>query len=280
MAYHSLTFINGGAKRNTWDDWHLIPTSRPVIEMPGIVTNYVDIPGASGSLDLTEALSGYPVYKDREGSIEFMIMHTLLDSSAGENLGYRALTTGAWALLVNNIASFLHGKKLRMLYEDEPGECYEGRFAVSDVKSGDSCMTFSIEYHLAPFKYEVDPETGADKYSSSLWLWDPLHFTSGTNKYTGEVDDSKGTHIKTYTDYSYSSGTSITFYNPSSAPVSARVYVSVESTVVTQNGSVDLSVGSNTNGLLMLYPGNNTWVFSTNDGSTAGLSVDFQRRSL
>lgn len=64
--YHSVFF--GG--KNTWDDWHIVPSSRPVIKPPTKKTNYLDIPGADGNLDLSEALTGYPVYNNREGSIE------------------------------------------------------------------------------------------------------------------------------------------------------------------------------------------------------------------
>ena len=34
---------------HTYRDWHLIPTSRPVIEPPEVKTHIVDIPGANGA---------------------------------------------------------------------------------------------------------------------------------------------------------------------------------------------------------------------------------------
>ena len=58
--YHSITFGDGslypsGSPKegqfmgiNTWDDWHLIPSSRPVIASPGVSTNFVEIPGKHG----------------------------------------------------------------------------------------------------------------------------------------------------------------------------------------------------------------------------------------
>ena len=71
--YHSITFINSQNKeKNTWDDWYLIPSSRPVFNPPSVKTQYIDIPGANGQIDLTESLTGYPVYKNREGSWNFM----------------------------------------------------------------------------------------------------------------------------------------------------------------------------------------------------------------
>ena len=67
--YHSITF----GDRNTWDDWHLIPSTRPLFNPPDAKTHYVDIPGANGQLDLIESLTGYPLYENRTGSIEFYV---------------------------------------------------------------------------------------------------------------------------------------------------------------------------------------------------------------
>ena len=45
--YHSITI----GSKNTWDDWYLIPSSRPVVNPPKPKTKYIDIPGADGHLD-------------------------------------------------------------------------------------------------------------------------------------------------------------------------------------------------------------------------------------
>ena len=41
---------------NTWDDWHILAESRPVFAPPEPKTNYIDVPGGNGSLDLSELL--------------------------------------------------------------------------------------------------------------------------------------------------------------------------------------------------------------------------------
>lgn len=66
---HSVVFGN----KDSWKDWHLIPSSRPVFATPEVKTNFIDIPGADGGIDLSEALSGYPVYKNRNGSFKFLV---------------------------------------------------------------------------------------------------------------------------------------------------------------------------------------------------------------
>lgn len=98
--YHSITF----GTKNTWDDWHLIPTSRPVFNPPSVKTNLIEIPGGDGALDLTTALAGRPLYKNRTGSIEFFVENDFRD----------------WAVLYSEIMVYLHGQKMRAVLEDDP----------------------------------------------------------------------------------------------------------------------------------------------------------------
>ena len=52
--------------KHTERDWGLRMISM-VIPMPEPKTNYIDIPGADGSLDLTQSLTGNVPYNMREG---------------------------------------------------------------------------------------------------------------------------------------------------------------------------------------------------------------------
>lgn len=150
--YHSVTF----GDKNTWDDWHLVPQSRPVLLPPDVKTNYVDIPGADGHLDLTEALTGEPLYKNRTGSISFYVMN-----------GYQP-----WDELYSTIMNYLHGQKMRVYLEDDPGFYYEGRFSVNTWRSEKHNSEIVIDYDISPYKI--------DMYSSKdAWLWDPFNFRTG-----------------------------------------------------------------------------------------------------
>ena len=42
--YHSITF----GSKNTWEDWHLVPTSRPLFLPPKQKKSITDIPGGDG----------------------------------------------------------------------------------------------------------------------------------------------------------------------------------------------------------------------------------------
>lgn len=162
--YHSVIFryINqsGGTIKelNTWDDWHLVPTSRPLFSQPTQKTQYIDIPGADGSIDLTESLTPYPVYNNRTGSLEFIVMN-----------GYES-----WDVKLSMINNFLHGKKMRAILEDDPSYYYEGRFTVNNWKSNNNgtWSNITIDYNVAPYKTSL-LSTVDD------WLWDPFSFETG-----------------------------------------------------------------------------------------------------
>lgn len=149
--YHSIII----GDRNTWDDWHMVPTSRPVINPPEVVTSYVEVPGADGALDYTEALAGRPVYKNRTGSWEFMVLN-----------GYQE-----WYMLFNQLLEYLHGHTFSIILEDEPMYKYEGRLTLNEWKSEEKNSVVTIDYVLNPYKKIVE---GA----MLDWLWDDLTFNN------------------------------------------------------------------------------------------------------
>lgn len=147
--YHSVVF----GEKNTWDDWHLVPSSRPVINPPEVKTKYVDVPGGNGILDYTEALTGYPLFENRTGSLEFYVMN-----------GYQE-----WYELYGEICDYLHGEYMQMYLEDDPDWYFEGRFTVNEWKSSKDWSMITIDYDLYPYKKRI--VTSLDD-----WLWDPFNF--------------------------------------------------------------------------------------------------------
>ena len=138
--YHSIIF----GEKNTWDDWHLIPSSRPVFATPSVRTNYVEVPGADGALDLTEALVNRPLYNNREGNFEFIVYN---------DIGTYA-DDKTWSEIYSEIAAYIHGKKMNSILEDDPGYYYHGRFFLDEWKSDPNYSTISISYVVDPYKYE------------------------------------------------------------------------------------------------------------------------------
>lgn len=162
--YDDITMYDGShsIKLNdeidTWKDWHLLPTSRPLFNPPKPKFKYVDVPGSSGALDVTNALTPYPTFEDREGSWEFIVVN-----------GY-----GDWTQRYHDILTYLQGIRMKAILKDEPDYFYIGRFSVNDWKSNNdgTWSTITIDYRVEPYKWSllssVDP-----------WLWDPFNFRTG-----------------------------------------------------------------------------------------------------
>jgi hypothetical protein len=156
--YHSIIF----GDKNTWADWYLIPSSRPVFNPPEPKTKFVDIPGADWHLDLSTSLTGDIAYSSRTGSIEFIVDNGYLSD-------YNA---SAWHVLYSDILNYLHGKLMKTTLEDDPSFYYEGRFSVNEWKSEPHNSKIVIDYTISPYKYEA---------FSSLedWEWDSFDFETG-----------------------------------------------------------------------------------------------------
>ena len=150
--YHSVTF----GDKNTWDDWRLVPSSRPVFNPPAQKVKTLDIPGGDGVLDLSTALTGYPVYQNRTGQMEFIVMNDFKP----------------WHTAYSDIMDYLHGQTMRATLEDDPEYFYEGRFTVNAWKSQKDWSRIVIDYSVGPYKWSV-------LSSIDDWLWDPFNFQNG-----------------------------------------------------------------------------------------------------
>ena len=153
--YHSITL----GDKNTWVDWHLIPSSRPLFNPPPVKTAYVEIPGGDGILDLTTAMTGKPMYSNRTGSWEFYVENGFKD----------------WTVLYSEIMMYLHGKEMRAVLDDDTAYYYEGRFTVNQWRSDPAQSLIVIDYNVKPYKqYAASDEN---------WLWDPFNFETGVIRY-------------------------------------------------------------------------------------------------
>lgn len=151
--YHSLTFYTppssltnlsatnyttaglGTNPKNTWYDWHLVPTSRPVINPPAVRTNFVEVPGMNGYLDFSNVLSNN-ILGAREGSISFLVMNDY----------------GEWYTRYQTMLNYIHGKLLNVVLNDDTTKFYHGRWQVSEwVSNNDgTCSSITFAYHLQP----------------------------------------------------------------------------------------------------------------------------------
>lgn len=143
--YHSVNFVKGDEVRNTWDDWFLIPKSRPLINPPKPKFNFVDIPGCHSSIDLTEVVSNSVPLSDRTGSLEFIVANS---TCVGFDINEKS-----WFVRYEELLSFLNGQSVKLYLDDEPNVIYEGRFEVSNWNSdpNDGYSSVTLEYTIKPF---------------------------------------------------------------------------------------------------------------------------------
>ena len=174
--YHSL-IISG---KNTFSEWGMVPTSRPVVNPP----TYVDLPASHGVLDYTTLLLGEPPLGQRKGSWEF------------------ALKPGdSWIYVYESVMNYLHGKRHTVILEDDPLYQYVGRLSVNSWKSDPAYSLITIDYNLDPFKYNVTSSEETD------WLWNELfvdvirygRFTVSGTKYRNFINDGALSTVPTFT---------------------------------------------------------------------------------
>lgn len=219
--YHSITI----GDKNTWDDWHLIPATRPLFNPPTVKENMVNIPGGDGVLDLTASLAGRPTYNNRTGSWTFYVQNGFQD----------------WSVLYSEIMVYLHGQTFKAILEDDPAYFYEGRFSVNQWKSNKDYSQIVINYNVGPYKKEIN-NTGSD------WLWDPFNFETGI--------------IRNYKNLSVLTSLTVVVEGDmmDSVPV---IIASASGMQVTYEGKTySLRKGANTIPQIVLHSGENTLIFA------------------
>lgn len=147
MSYHSINFKKGSdTVKNTWDTWHLVPSSRPVVAEAPIVEKYVDITGMHGQLDLSDWPAGLQ-YQDRVGSWDFIV--------TTKSLGQQYPVTNDWEDLRTELSTYFDGSAMRVWLDDDGGYEFNGRCRLTSWKTEANYSTVTISYHFSPFKIQT-----------------------------------------------------------------------------------------------------------------------------
>lgn len=126
-------------KYNTAYDWGLLLTAKDLTP-PDPKTNYVQLDGMSGSLDLTEALTGEVAYNDRTMTATFVST----DGTFAERVA-----------LLRDITAALHGRKVAIVDPDDPDHYLLGRVKVKAVQAP-SYMELTVEATCEPWRYAIN----------------------------------------------------------------------------------------------------------------------------
>lgn len=135
--------------KHSFDDFGIYLTSK-TINPPEPQTNTISVPLRDGSIDLTESLTNDVKYNDRKINMTFSVIHPMEQ----------------WSDKVSEIENYLHGKRMKVVFDDDQNFYYMGRLKVNEWSSQKSIGKLVIECIADPYKYDVQGD----------WLWDPFDF--------------------------------------------------------------------------------------------------------
>jgi phage-related protein len=115
---------------HTGNDLDLVMTGKN-LQAPKLQSQKVEIPGRNGALDLTEALTGGPVYDNRT------LTFTFFGNGSRDTVLY----------LIDTMLAY-HGRYITIVVDDVEDWYYEGRVEVA----------YSDKYHYVEFELTVDAQ--------------------------------------------------------------------------------------------------------------------------
>lgn len=158
-----IEIISTGAKYHTLNDWGLAVGNNNYIGHPEQETCYVNVPGADAFLDMSEALTGRPVYKSRAINVEL------------GGIRERA----AWDNAVSDIRNKIHGRECKIIFDNDIDHYWKGRIYVEEFDRTRELGTMKLSIPSAePYKYDLQS-------SAEEWLWDTFSFEHGVIRTIG-----------------------------------------------------------------------------------------------
>ena len=123
---------------HSFRDFKLLLASKE-IGAPAVKKYELDIEGADGTLDLTDFF-GEPKYEDVQHKFEFSTI----------------VPHGEFPSLFSTVKNAIHGKKMRVILDDDPLFYYVGRLSVSGFTSEKNVGKVSVEADCEPYKYKLE----------------------------------------------------------------------------------------------------------------------------
>lgn len=131
-----FTDIASGASKHTADDWDLIMSEKVIGEAPPRIFK-VDMTDRDGELDLSEENRGRVSYGNRALSFTFTC----------------TAHSSTWADLRDEIAGFVHGKRLMIVDPDTPNHYHVGRCTLHEPSYiGEAIMFLTVTVDADPYR--------------------------------------------------------------------------------------------------------------------------------
>ena len=130
--------------KHSFRDWGLLLKTRPEISPPAPKLKLIQVPGSNKVIDLTESLTGQVHYEPRTISFEFVVM----------------ADREQWPSLYSEILTYLHGKRIRIIMDDDPNFYYTGRVSVEGFEAEKKTAILTMAAEVEPYKKERFGEGG------------------------------------------------------------------------------------------------------------------------
>lgn len=124
--------------KNSYDDFGLTlrPKPRP---KPSPKYEFVSIPARNSDLDLTE-WAGDVFYENLTYPLEFNVVDAI----------------NTWDSKLREITNYLHGRKMKVTFNEDPNYYYLGRIKVNELSSDRNVGILVLECNFEPYKYKKD----------------------------------------------------------------------------------------------------------------------------
>lgn len=148
----AITVENTGKTLDTLTDWKCVIGNNNCIGEPDVETYYIDVPGADGFLDGSEAIAGRTIYKSREIDILF----------GGKK------PREEWDGFISGIRNLIHGKIVRITLSNDPDYFWTGRAYITEFDRSREIGQFHLNIPQAdPYKYELKEQRDTVTVSNS-----------------------------------------------------------------------------------------------------------------
>lgn len=128
---------------HTWKDWRAIIQNSDVVGSPEPNTNYLEVPGGNGHIDLTETLTGDVTYSTRTLKFELALK----------------TNPAVWPDTISRIFNSLHGKAVQVILDEEPTHYFYGRVNIDGVSRAQISGQLTVTVECDPYRYELGETT-------------------------------------------------------------------------------------------------------------------------
>ena len=227
-VYSGITF----GDKHSYRDWGLFLRERPHFSAPKVKEARIDLMGADGDIDATEAY----------GPVRF-------DNIIGTFIFTLMTNRRSWEAVYSKVKNAIHGKTMNVITDECPDYYYTGRITVGDMSyrvdrmNNSLCAYIPVTGEFYPYKFSV-------LKSTDDWLWDPFNFYDGI--------------IKNYSDLTVSGETTYTIVNDEMPVVPTFIVTSQQGslTLEFEGETYTLLNGTTKNANVILKAGENELKFS------------------